>query len=773
MDRYQASANVVKHYNQFQSKEIKDYDFLKSVCDYFDKIKSENLRQHDLKFLRHLANMAGVPHYYDLLFSRFSHSDTLTSFDLSTVSSILHEISLHVDEHIKIHRYQKQVLDLFQKGEKNRYFLSASTSFGKTFLIYEIIKKQQYKNIALLFPTIALLSENQEKLIKNEHYSYFKDFALHTLSDVKSLSDKNIFLFTPERYLSFLDKNQDIELDFIFVDEIYKIDNEYESDQENKENERDIAYRIALQDIVKKDVDIFLAGPYIELPSDNITHQSFNLFLRQNGFKKLDYNAYEIVGKKYWLLNKNQTYEIDENFTLSFEPLKGKKSSTIIRNEKLRMLVNTIRKAEENVILYCKQKNNTEKNAHELFTSNVNSLQPELIEFITHLEKKFPLTDNKGQSWIVISALKQKIAIHNGDIPKYIQKEMLYFFNLGYIDVLISTTTITEGVNTSAKNIIVLDHKKGTKMLKTFDAKNIVGRAGRFLYHYSGRIFILDKKFQEILEGSDDPIQHKNYDTNSQKDEIDYFITDDHYLKQEERDKKENILAKLYELGIPEEIISSFKVISYSDKLHIFKTICALTDTDHSNIRGLISFINRPKMSVSYKGMQIILDVISPIIKNNKLKHFINFKGNGTHSVLITMLRSYLEEGFLGNVQYNLTHNGDNINEAIRKASQLIFNIFKYQLVKYLGVFNLMYKYYLASTQNKTFDEVAGIDKLLLKLEYNASSDKGRFASDYGVPNRIVDYYESEESIQIKNAFDDFERKKFNEFEIFLKNNQN
>ena len=267
MDRYQSSANVVKLYNQLQSEKIKDYDFLKGVCNYFDKIKSENLQQHDLKFLRHLANMAGVPHYYDLLFSRFKHNeDKLTSFDLSTVSSILHELSLHVDENIKIHKYQKQVLDLFQKGKNNRYFLSASTSFGKTFLIYEIIKKQEYKNIALLFPTIALLSENQEKLIKDGHYSYFRDFALHTLSEIESPADKNIFLFTPERYLSFLDKNQDIELDFIFVDEIYKIDNEYEADEENKENERDIAYRIALQDIVKKNVDIFLAGPYIELP---------------------------------------------------------------------------------------------------------------------------------------------------------------------------------------------------------------------------------------------------------------------------------------------------------------------------------------------------------------------------------------------------------------------------------------------------------------------------------------------------------------------------
>ena len=41
---------------------------------------------------------------------------------------------------LPIHKYQKKVLDSFEKGKLNHYFLSASTSFGKTYLIYEIIK---------------------------------------------------------------------------------------------------------------------------------------------------------------------------------------------------------------------------------------------------------------------------------------------------------------------------------------------------------------------------------------------------------------------------------------------------------------------------------------------------------------------------------------------------------------------------------------------------------------------------------------------------------
>jgi replicative superfamily II helicase len=159
------------------------------------------------------------------------------------------------------------------------------------------------------------------------------------------------------------------------------------------------------------------------------------------------------------------------------------------------------------------------------------------------------LRDEYNEQWVVINALKSKVAIHHGLVPKYIQKEIINFFNLGYLDVLISTTTITK-VNTSAKNLIVLSSYKGDKVLKTFDAKNITGRAGRFLYHYSGRVLIIDKRFQEILDGSDDEIKHKNYDATSIKNEIDYFITDEEYLSLEDIKEKERIIQEQNELGI-------------------------------------------------------------------------------------------------------------------------------------------------------------------------------------------------------------------------------
>lgn len=263
MDRFEEASSIIKSVNDYQLGTMDEPLFIKNICGYFDRIKKQDLTNSDLKFLKYISNMCGIPHYYDLMVGKFGHEDKINNFDLNTLSSNIYESTLYVDENVKIHKYQKQVLSLFNEDRDNRFFLSATTSFGKTYLIYEIIKRMKYRNIILIFPTIALLSENYEKLILSPSYQFFKDnFDIHTLSDANEIGDSNIFVFTPERYLSFMDKHSDIDIDFVFVDEIYKLDNDFVIDSINIENERDTAYRVALQSILKKCSNVLLAGPY-------------------------------------------------------------------------------------------------------------------------------------------------------------------------------------------------------------------------------------------------------------------------------------------------------------------------------------------------------------------------------------------------------------------------------------------------------------------------------------------------------------------------------
>lgn len=752
MDRIKETTNVVIEINKYRNDQINDYDLIKTVCNYFDEIKTENISQSDLRFLKYIANTIGIPHFFDLLAS-FENQITIEEFDLNTFSSILYESTLHTSAEDKVHKYQKNILDLFDEGKQNRFFLSASTSFGKTHIVFEILKKMKYKNIVLIFPTIALLSENYEKVISGNNYEYFNDgFKIHTLSEVNTLGEKNLFIYTPERFLSFMEKNETkLNFDFAFVDEVYKIDNDYLIDDELRENERDVAYRLAVFYTLKDNVDVLLAGPYIDFSKsgDLNYNDSFDRFLSQNKIELIDYNNYEIVNKTYFdIVNKTDNFKGND---LSFVFSSKNKDRMLIE------IIRSIASIKENTIIYCPLRRQVESYPKKIIASGVlnNHDTTEYNDFIKHISNNFK------EEWTLIQALKSGIGMHHGLVPKYIQKEIVSLFNRKLLKVLISTTTITEGVNTSAKNLIVIDSKKGDKPLKKFDAKNIAGRAGRFAQHYSGRVIVLQNDFMRVLQSIPEGIKHKNFDLSSPKNEIDLYYTDDEYLSDADQFKKINIRQEQLSRNIPDYIFEFYKVVSRVDKIKVYDEIKKLRQAELGAIPTLISKIN-VFMVIDYDGFQVILNVIEPIVKNQKLKFLIEFKpGDGRYSVLTHLVRYYLADGFMGSLRYKLKE-GKKIDAAIRETAEFVYNTLKYQLVKYLGVFNVMYKLHLSEQKSIPFTDITGIDKLLMKLEYNALTPEGRVASDYGVPSNIVEYYENPEgSEKIRAKFDNYEQEIF------------
>lgn len=215
------------------------------------------------------------------------------------------------------------------------------------------------------------------------------------------------------------------------------------------------------------------------------------------------YNSIEIVNKSITDIKGKKEYTIDGIRIVLDDQSKYSKVCNIALS---------LTTPKENTIIYNNSKAGTEHYAKEiidrLISKGIEFATDDLVYkmFVDHLEKTY------SPDWIILKALKNGIGIHHGLVPKYIQKEIIELFNRGILYYLISTTTITEGVNTSAKNIIITSNKKGRKDLKTFDARNIAGRAGRFLQHFSGRVIIVDNKFEQILESQEVAIEHKNYD---------------------------------------------------------------------------------------------------------------------------------------------------------------------------------------------------------------------------------------------------------------------
>lgn len=653
----------------------------------------------------------------------------------------------------KLHRYQKEILDKFCPTKTNRYVLTAPTSFGKTFLVYEIIKKMHYQNILLIFPSISLLSENYAKLIKSKE---FESFDLYSLSEDNIAKEKNnIFVFTPERFLSFMDSNKNFHFDFAFVDEIYKIDNSFIIDQENlSENERDTAYRLALQFICDSSEDVLLAGPYMTLPIMKENNcESFCEFAKENNFQFLQYNQYDIVSKEYLTIKDKKTYIID-NKTLTIGP--------ISKIKKMERILQALSSPEENTIVYCSRRSGTERYAGKLLENEDLVLTFQRMckrnddiytNFLNHLQKTF------GDDWIVVKALKSRIGIHHGLLPKYIQKEIINLFNQGLLICLFSTTTITEGVNTSAKNLIIISSKKGRKRLKQFDATNIAGRAGRFQQHYLGRVIDLSDDFECVIKAQKEILKHKNYDKQSSKLDIDYQITKEKYLSDSQLAEKKEIMIQIRQSGIPKEIFDSFKVVGPRDKIVLYNQIKRLSKESIEEIKELISYLNRDKTCFLYrKGFQIVIDTIKVIVKEEKIKKLIE-RQPGKFSTITNLTFYYLKGGFLSMVQYKTEEKVNPLPKdlAIRETADFVYNVLKYHLVKYLGVFDLLFRYYVSILEGVQMENISGFNKLLRKLEYNAFSQIARRVSDYGVPFKIVEFYDSQNDND-KKQFDEYER---------------
>lgn len=714
-------------------------------------MKDKELSSSDLVFLLFLANEAGIPQYYDLLESKYTNTEINDEdFNTLALNASFYEASLIMGDS-KLHRYQKEILDKFCPTKTNRYVLTAPTSFGKTFLVYEIIKKMHYQNILLIFPSISLLSENYAKLIKSKE---FESFDLYSLSEDTVAKEKNnVFVFTPERFLSFMDSNKGFHFDFSFVDEIYKIDNSFIIDQENlSENERDTAYRLALQFICDSSEDVLLAGPYMTLPiMKGNNYESFCEFAKENDFHFLQYNQYDIVSKEYLTIKDKKTYIID-NKTLTI--------GTIAKIKKLERILQTLSSPEENTIVYCGRRSDTERYAGKLLENeNLVLAFQRMCErnddlytnFLNHLQETF------GDDWIVVKALKSRIGIHHGLLPKYIQKEIIDLFNRGLLICLFSTTTITEGVNTSAKNIIIVSSKKGKKPLKQFDATNIAGRAGRFQQHYLGRVIDLSDGFECIIKKPQEILKHKNYDKESPKLDIDYQITKEKYLSDSQLAEKKEIMIQIQQSGIPKEIFDSFKVVGPRDKIVLYNEIKRLSKESIEEIKKLISYLNRDKTCFLYwKGFQIVIDTIKEIVKEEKIKRLME-REPGKFSYITNLTSSYLQGGFLSMVQYKVQKKHMPKDLAIRETADFVYNILKYHLVKYLGVFDLLFRYYISILEGVQMENISGFNKLLRKLEYNAFSQIARRVSDYGVPFKIVEFYDSQNDNN-KKQFDEYEK---------------
>ena len=419
---------------------------------------------------------------------------------------------------------QKSIIDFYQSLDIKRMLISAPTSYGKTFIMREILylNQEKYKNILLVFPTVALLRENalnMEELNQDKKMGYN---VIKSIDREIDCQDRNIFVLTPERAMQLLAQYPNIEIDFFFYDEMYKIDEDYCNDETDDNDEKKNSYaertfldearaktfRICLYLLSKRVKDYYLAGP-------NLKREKFGKgmqrYIAENNIqvKEIEFEPTKRIMVKAY--NK----VIDEDYTnLPYIEKPGIVKIHSKVNDRICDVVNYIeQKGYGATILYC----TTPAKANEYATKLAENHQGNVVknerfsEFIEHLKRNYNI-DGSINEWSFVNVLEMGFGMHHGKMPKYIQKEILDLFNEGIFNLLFCTSTIVEGVNTNAKNMVVLNHSKGTKELTVFDFKNIIGRAGRYYHNFVGRYFLVDKELEKFEHTEDLTLNFVTYD---------------------------------------------------------------------------------------------------------------------------------------------------------------------------------------------------------------------------------------------------------------------
>lgn len=373
--------------------------------------------------------------------------------------------------------HREQSLLLKKLLEKRDIAVSAPTSFGKSFVIDSFISIAKPTNVVIIVPTIALTDETRRRL-QNKFGNIYK---IITTADVE-LSERNILIFPQERATSYMSKLETI--DILIVDEFYKASRVHDKERSNSL----LRAILRLSKIAKQ--RYFLAP--------NIKQLKESVFTSGMEFLELDFNTV--------FLERHDTFKKlnKSNFTKSDALLK------ILKEEKGKTLIYA----------------GTYSGIDEVSNLLVDSER--LKE--SHLLREFSswLSENYERNWSLTNMIKRGCGLHNGKLHRSLSQLQIKLFEepLG-IDRLVSTSSIIEGVNTSAENVIIWRNKNGNANLKDFTYKNIIGRSGRMFRHFIGHVYLLEAppkeeesqlelEFNEELASSIDESLHSEQLTKEQ-----------------------------------------------------------------------------------------------------------------------------------------------------------------------------------------------------------------------------------------------------------------
>jgi hypothetical protein len=331
--------------------------------------------------------------------------------------------------------------------------LSAPTSYGKSLLVDALIASGRIKNAAIVVPTIALIDETRRRLS-----TFRNNFKIITHRAQKP-AESNLFILTQERAI---ERDDFPKLDLLVVDEFYKLD----PARKDADQERSIILNHAVYKLRKLTKQFYFLGPAIENVPDGI-EGDYNCKFYKTDFTTVATNIVHLP-----------TNPSDE-----FAPLREVCANLV-----------------DQTLIYCRSPQRVSQVVGELLRLEIRASDPILESGANWVSREY------HPDWIFAKALRRGIGMHHGRVPRSLAQFVVHAFNSNKMRFLVCTSTLIEGVNTSAKNVIIFDDTIARARYDYFTFNNIVGRSGRMFRHFIGNVFVFGNPPPQQLDIIDIPI---------------------------------------------------------------------------------------------------------------------------------------------------------------------------------------------------------------------------------------------------------------------------
>lgn len=346
---------------------------------------------------------------------------------------------------VTLHSAQSHVLKRLLLGDN--IAVSAPTSFGKSFIVDAFIAIRQPENVVMIVPTIALADETRRRI---EH-KFSHKYKIITTTDA-TITERNIFIFPQERSFAYLDKLE--KIDMLIVDEFYKASSMFD-------DERSSSLLSAIIELGRISRQKYYLAPNIHKIADNVFTQGMQ-FMRLTDFKTVITKAAKIYEKRR---SDENVYEFKKN-----------------------NLVNILQNNTAKTLVYAGSYNNINK-VSTILADNLPYKETSLLRDFNDWLKV-----NYGDSFSLCQLSERGIGIHNGKMHRSLSQIQVKLFECTEgLDTIISTSSIIEGVNTQAEQVIVWSNKNGSHKIDYFTYRNIIGRAGRMFKYFVGKVYLLEE----------------------------------------------------------------------------------------------------------------------------------------------------------------------------------------------------------------------------------------------------------------------------------------